>query len=172
MDNVQFSFDHEMKMPENAVRSGKELSNPSIGKEKSGRSDNALTLTETRKLLATSSTPTNRKHFFLYFHQFGQDLSAARIRLLAKKSEQLGATVVGDYKKASHIVLSEKVKDLNQVAERLGVSTDTFTKTLISVSCRIGIFLIVSLLNSVGCFSFHGGKHTMRQTDMDNTSYI
>jgi hypothetical protein len=81
------------------------------------------------KTCRNTTIPSLLKHqphqaqFRIYFVLLGQDLSRQRIALLAQLAEKRGAQVMDDFRLATHLVISEQVTTLQQVANKLGSIT-------------------------------------------------
>jgi hypothetical protein len=82
----------------------------------------------------THSTPTKELSFRLFFCPLGQDLPQARIDFLSKTAEEGGAKIVDDFHDATHLIISNQVCALEQVAKRLGLKEDKLVLHLDSVS--------------------------------------
>jgi hypothetical protein len=71
---------------------------------------------------------------YVYFCPLGQDLSRHRLGILSKEAALRGASVVSDYLKATHIVISKQVGSLEAVADYLGEPKEKLDQHLHAVS--------------------------------------
>ena len=101
--------------------SSRELSHPQSAKQSKRivrMSDDKKTKTYTIFPEDSDGNPT----FVLYFCPLGQDLPHRRIMILSKKAKKMGASVVSDFRSATHIIVSDQIGSLKAVADAVGVA--------------------------------------------------
>lgn len=89
--------------------------------------------------------------FLLFFCPLGQDLPYRRRVILSKKAKKMGASVVSDFRAATHIIVSEQISCLEPVAEALGISEPSLKEHLDHVSVSRNYLVSVAVLPSHFC---------------------
>jgi hypothetical protein len=60
---------------------------------------------------------TSTSEFVIYFVELGQDLPRHRREILGDKATEKGCSIVSDFRLATHLIVSEQVQSLEQVAD-------------------------------------------------------